>query len=98
MSGVVDRSPVRKTPEPISLGLYRLATRAAAPFVPLLLRERLKRGKEDADRLGERIGKSALARPAGLLVWFHAASIGESLSILMLIEGRWTRAQISTYW
>ncbi|MGB5093527.1 MAG: 3-deoxy-D-manno-octulosonic acid transferase [Parvibaculum sp.] len=87
MSGVVDRSPVRKTPEPISLGLYRLATRAAAPFVPLLLRERLKRGKEDADRLGERIGKSALARPAGLLVWFHAASIGESLSILMLIEG-----------
>lgn len=87
MSGVVDRPLVRKTSEPIGLSLYRLATRAAAPFVPLLLRERLKRGKEDADRLGERIGKSALARPAGLLVWFHAASIGESLSILMLIEG-----------
>lgn len=87
MSGVVERPLVRKASEPIGLSLYRLATRAAAPLVPLLLRERVKRGKEDALRVGERSGFASLARPDGALIWFHAASIGESLSILLLIEG-----------
>lgn len=87
MSGVLERPLVRKTSEPIGLSLYRLATRAAAPLVPLLLRERVKRGKEDAARIGERNGFASRLRPEGALIWFHAASIGESLSILLLIEG-----------
>lgn len=87
MSGVIERPLVRKTSEPIGLSLYRLATRAAAPLVPLLLQERVKRGKEDGSRIGERRGYASLPRPDGALIWFHAASIGESLSILLLIEG-----------
>ncbi|HEX7775879.1 MAG TPA: 3-deoxy-D-manno-octulosonic acid transferase [Parvibaculum sp.] len=66
---------------------YRIATRAVGPAIPLLLSRRLKRGKEDPARLPERKGIAALPRPQGTLVWFHAASIGESLSILPLIDG-----------
>lgn len=43
-------------------------------------------GKEDPVRQDERLGVSLCPRPPGPLVWFHAASVGESLSILMLIH------------
>ncbi|MDR3498320.1 MAG: 3-deoxy-D-manno-octulosonic acid transferase [Parvibaculum sp.] len=69
------------------LAAYRLATRAVGPAIPFLLSTRLKRGKEDPARLPERMGIAARARPEGALVWFHAASIGEALSILPLIDG-----------
>ena len=48
------------------------------------LNRRLSEGKEDPDRLAERKGQSDLVRPTGPLIWFHAASVGESLSILEL--------------
>lgn len=70
----------------IALALYRGATGIAAPLAPALLRRRLAAGKEDAARLGERLGHPSLARPAGPLVWVHAASVGESLSVIPLIE------------
>ncbi|NQV84294.1 MAG: 3-deoxy-D-manno-octulosonic acid transferase, partial [Rhodospirillales bacterium] len=43
-------------------------------------------GKEDPVRVGERLGHPGRLRPDGLLVWVHAASVGESLSMLPLIE------------
>jgi len=70
----------------LALQLYRLATAMFEPFAPLLLKARVKRGKEDAARVGERLGHSPLARPAGPLVWLHGASVGESLSHLPLID------------
>ena len=71
---------------PLSLALYRVATTALEPFAPLLLKHRAARGKEDFDRLNERLARPAIPRPEGPLVWLHGASVGESLSILPLVE------------
>lgn len=65
---------------------YRAATVLFRPAARLYLRRRLRRGKEDAARLGERIGEATLPRPPGRLVWLHGASIGEALALLPLIE------------
>lgn len=65
---------------------YRLLATLLTPAVALLLLSRLLTGKEDPRRLGERLGLSALPRPAGSLVWIHAASVGELISLVPLLQ------------
>ena len=68
-----------------ALRAWRLAATLLAPLLPLHLRLRARRGKEIADRLGERRGLGA-ARPPGRLFWLHAASVGETLSTLPVLD------------
>lgn len=65
---------------------YRLLTTLAAPFLPLWLRYRSAKGKEDPKRIGERFGIASQPRPKGTLLWLHAASVGEANSLLLLIH------------
>lgn len=66
--------------------LYRGLTQIGGPAIRYYLDRRLQSGKEDGARHGERLGVPSLPRPPGPLVWFHAASVGESLSVLVLLE------------
>jgi 3-deoxy-D-manno-octulosonic-acid transferase len=70
----------------LSLKLYRALTHLAAPFAPVILAWRTRRGKEERDRRPERYGLASAARPPGFLVWFHAASVGEANAALPVIE------------
>ncbi|MGE4351638.1 MAG: 3-deoxy-D-manno-octulosonic acid transferase [Bdellovibrionales bacterium] len=65
---------------------YRLLTSLAAPLISLYLRFRKAHGKEDARRFQERLGWASEARPDGKLVWCHAASVGEVLSVLAVLD------------
>ena len=71
---------------PMTLRVYRKLSSAMVPLSPAFINRRLKLGKEDPARVGERRGLSADVRPAGPLVWIHGASVGEVLAAAALIE------------
>jgi 3-deoxy-D-manno-octulosonic-acid transferase len=68
------------------LSLYQASTTALGPLVALYLSRRMAHGKEDRERFPERQGVASRARPPGPLVWVHAASNGEAVSMLSLID------------
>ncbi len=71
---------------PMTLRVYQKLSAAAAPLAPALIQRRLKQGKEDPARIGERRGIAKDPRPQGPLVWVHGASVGEVLAAAALIE------------
>lgn len=71
---------------PLTLRVYRGASAAASLLAPAWLSYRVRKGKEDPERLAERRGHASAERPPGPLVWVHGASVGEVISVMPLIE------------
>ena len=66
-------------PRPLPSGLWGLYIRLTTLLRPLVLwniKRRLKKGKEDANRVSERYGIPTHARPEGPLIWLHAVGLG----------------------
>ena len=68
------------------LKIYYAISVLLIPFTGFYIRRRIKLDKEDPNRFKERYGKASVVREDGNLVWIHAASVGESLSILPIIN------------
>lgn len=64
--------------------IYRAFIFLLMPLLPLYLNLRARRGKEHPARLMERRGIATIPRPEGDIFWFHAASVGESISAMVL--------------
>ncbi|RJG45683.1 lipid IV(A) 3-deoxy-D-manno-octulosonic acid transferase [Mesorhizobium sp. DCY119] len=65
---------------------YRLAGSVAFPVMGAYVAWRSSRGKEDHARRRERYGRASQPRPEGPLIWVHAASVGETIAVVPLVE------------
>jgi 3-deoxy-D-manno-octulosonic-acid transferase len=73
---------------------WTIAATLLAPAVRLNLRRRAANGREIAARLPERRGIDPTPRPAGPLLWIHAASVGETMSILPVLDALCHRTKV----
>ena len=65
---------------------YTGLTKIIAPALPLWLKRRAVKGKEDSIRQSERFGQASIPRPEGQVFWMHGASVGEVTMLLPLID------------
>lgn len=70
----------------LALTTYRGLGVCAYPLASFYLLWRAAKGKEDRKRKAERFGYAGAARPQGPLIWLHAASVGEMLSVIALVR------------
>ena len=66
--------------------LYCGLTSVAAPLAWRTVRKKLQTAGVPETRQQERLGHATQTRPDGQLIWFHAASVGETLSVISLIK------------
>ncbi len=70
----------------LALTAYRWTGVALYPFIGSYIALRTANGKEDPARKRERYGYAGYLRPDGPLIWFHAASVGETIAVIPLIK------------
>ncbi|HVZ06969.1 3-deoxy-D-manno-octulosonic acid transferase [Rhodopila sp.] len=73
---------------------WHLTGALLAPALRLNLRRRARSGREIAARLDERQGIDPAPRPDGRLLWMHAASVGETQSILPVLSALVPRTHV----
>ena len=66
--------------------IYRFLINIILFISPIIILIRLLKKKEDIIRFKEKFSFYSKKRKKGKLIWFHAASVGEFLSVLSLIE------------
>ena len=65
---------------------YKLLTYLFYIISPIYIFLRKIKKKEDPKRFKEKFSEIRLSRGGGFLVWIHAASVGETISVLPLLE------------
>jgi 3-deoxy-D-manno-octulosonic-acid transferase len=68
------------------LSSYRLAGAAVYPLIGTYVAWRASKGKEDRSRRRERYGLAGRERPGGPVIWVHAASVGETIAVVPLVQ------------
>jgi 3-deoxy-D-manno-octulosonic-acid transferase len=73
---------------------WTVAATLLSPALRLNLRRRAANGREITERLPERFGIDPTPRPAGPLLWMHAASVGETMSVLPVLDALRHRVKV----
>lgn len=66
--------------------IYGAARRVLQPVMRAVLKRRVRQGKDDPARAGEKLGQPTVPRPDGPIVWVHAVGLGEVLALRPLID------------
>ncbi len=66
--------------------IYQLILILIILISPLIILYRILKNKEDSVRFREKFCFFSKSRKSGKLIWFHASSVGELMSILPIIN------------
>ena len=76
--------------------MYTTLSVALTPLIWLYVHYRRLKGLDDQLRYQERFGYPTLSRPMGRVVWFHSASVGETLSLKSFLN-QWHKQYPNDY-
>lgn len=66
--------------------IYKFVSIIITPLMPLVIKYRLSKQKEDPTRYVEKLGKYSKKKPNYSVVWIHCASLGEVMSTQKLLS------------
>ena len=66
--------------------IYQIIISLVIISSPIIIFIRLIKGKEDPNRFLEKFFLVKKIRPKGNLIWFHCASVGETMSVIPIID------------